>query len=225
MHLIAALVPPADALERAHALATGLPPMAEHPDSNEGRHRAKSDRPKSGGLFGRRREKEQPVQGPMLHVLPTDALQVTLAKFGNLTLKDVTRLADDMERRAQEWPSPRLHLAGGIALEPEGDDSVWLNLGGDVDELKTVARGVVTTAQSLQLFVDRRGFRPHIQLGTITSHTTTAYLEALLAELAAMPSDPWRQSTLSLLIPGDVANGQPPFRVHREVTLGSAAAH
>jgi 2'-5' RNA ligase len=224
VHLIAALVPPADALERAHAVATGLPPMAEHPDSDEGRHRAKSDRTKGGGLF-RRREKEQPVQGPMLDVLPMDALQVTLAKFGNLTLKDVTRLADEMERRAQEWASPRLQLAGGVALEPEGDDSVWLNLGGDVDELKAVARGVVTTAQSLQLFVDRRGFRPHIQLGTITPHTTTAYLEALLAELAALPNDPWWQSTVSLLVPGDMAQGQPPFRVHREVALGGAAEH
>ena len=60
-------------------------------------------------------------------------------------------------------------------------------------------------AHSLQLFVDRRNFRPEVRLGTITDTTTTTYLEAVLAELDAFESSAWWQTKIALLIPGETA--------------------
>ena len=116
--------------------------------------------------------------GPLLDLVPPVRMHVPIVKFGNLAL-DVSRTA---HRRpggpaASGWQSPRLHLHGGVALEPKGDHSVWVRLGGDLDELNAVVRDVYRVAQGLQLFVDRRVFRTDLQLGTINERTTEAHIE------------------------------------------------
>ena len=105
----------------------------------------------------------------MLDLVPPVRMHVPIVKFGNLALSDVARLVEALELQASGWPSPRLHLHGGAALEPEGDDSVWVGLGGDLDELSAVVRDVARVAQGLHLFVDRRQFRTELRLGTINA--------------------------------------------------------
>ncbi len=225
MHLFAALVPPRDLLELVTQLAAGVRPEREPltQSATPGRHAASS-----GRRFGRRRPQETaPVEptGPLLDLVPPIRMHVPIVKYGHLALTDAGRLTDAMEQQASDWQSPRLHLHGGVALEPEGDVSVWVGLGGDLDALNAVVRNVSRIAQGLQLFVDRRVFRPHVRLGTINEATTEAYLEQLLAELDAFESPSWWQQSLSLLIPTDFGPDQPPYRVHRDIPLGPAVPH
>jgi 2'-5' RNA ligase len=225
MHLFAALVLPRDVLDLVHQLAADVrPEPAPPPDQGPGgRHLATA-----GRRFGRRRGPEPaPAQPtlPLLDLVPPVQMHLPLVKFGNLALSEATRLTDTLETEAAGWASPRLHLHGGVALEPEGDRSVWVGLEGDLDELRAVARGVNEVSQGLQLFVDRRAFRPMVRLGTINDRTTEAYLEELLAVLKEFESPSWWQSTVSLLVPADFGPEKPPYRVHRDVTLGPAVPH
>jgi 2'-5' RNA ligase len=227
MHLFAALVLPREMLDLVTQLAAGVQPAPELGPPAEpgpgGRHLASA-----GRRFGRRRDPEPaPAEptGPLLDLLPPVQMHLPLVKFGNLALTEATRLSDTLEAEAATWASPRLHLHGGVALEPEGDRSVWAGLEGDLDELKAVARGVNEVSQGLQLFVDRRAFRPFVRLGTINDRTTEAYLEALLAALESFESPSWWQTTVSLLIPADFGPDKPPYRVHRDIRLGPAVAH
>jgi 2'-5' RNA ligase len=215
MHLFAALVPPREALERVRTLVAAIAPVPEPTaaDSHSARRR-----------FGRRRPPEAaaPMQ-PMLDLLPTTQMHLLVAKFGNLPLSEATRLAETLDAEALGWATPRLHLSGGVALEPEGDDGVWVRLAGDLDQLETVRQGVARVAQGLQLFVDRRAFRPHVKIGTINRRTTTPYLEELLVALDEFQSTAWWQTTVSLLVPAELGPGQPPYKDFRDIPLGPAA--
>jgi 2'-5' RNA ligase len=224
MHLFAALVPPRDVLDHVRQVAAAVRPEREPvgDPGQTGRHAAGS-----GRRFGRRRQEPPPVEAPkpMLDLVPLVRMHVPIAKFGNLALTDANRLTDAMVEQAADWASPRLNLHGGLALEPEGDDSVWARLAGDIDALHAVNRGVSRVAQGLHLFVDRRVFRPEVRLGTINSHTTEPYLEQLLAELDALDGPSWWQASIALLIPIDLGPDKAPFKVHRDIPLGPAVAH
>ncbi len=228
MRLFAALVPPREVLDAVTQLAAGVRPEweASTVQGEPGRHAASA-----GRLFGRRRSRGPDTEtarptGPLLDLLPPVRMHVLVAKLGaNLTLTDAARLTNAIEQQASDWQSPRLHLQGGVALEPEGDDSVWVGLRGDLDELFAISRGVSRVAQGLHLFVDRRAFRPEVRLGTINEATTEAYLEQLLAALDAYEGPAWWQATISLLIPVDLGPSHPPYKVHRDIPLGPAVSH
>jgi len=217
VHLFAALLPPPDELERVRAVAAGVAPVRDQPVATgpPGRHR-----------LGRRHQPEAPPPlEPMLDLIPAVAMHVPVVRFGHLVLDDATRLAHAIERDASAWESPRLHLAGGLALEPEGDNSVWAKLSGDLDALRSINQGLARAAQGLHLFVDRRVFRPHVRLGTVNDHTTTGYLEQLLSVLDEFEGSKWWQTDLALLIPADRGPGQPPYKPFRSISLGSPVAH
>jgi 2'-5' RNA ligase len=226
MHLYAALVPPRDALEQVHRLAAGVQPGRTPPaeSGRPGRHASGS----SGKRFGRRRDRDTPPPrptGPLLDLLPSVQMHLPIAKFGNLAHADSVRLGDTMEVQAKTWESPRLHLSGGVAMKPEDDTAVWVGVAGDIEALHAVTRGVTAVAQGLQLFVDRRVFRPHVQLGTTNPRSTPEYLEQLVAELEAFESTSWWQTTVSLLSPADLGPDKPPYKVIGEFTLGPAVGH
>ena len=220
MHLFAALVPPREALERVRTLVSAIAPVPEATTAATSAGRDSARR-----LFGRRQQPEAtpPPSGPMLDLLPTAQMHLQIAKFGNLPLAEATRLAAALDEEARSWATPRLHLSGGVALEPEGDDAVWVKLAGDLAQLDAVRQGVARVAQGLQLFVDRRAFRAHVKVGTINRRTTTPYLEELLAALDEFQSTSWWQTTVSLLVPAEMGPGQPPFKDFRDIPLGPAA--
>jgi RNA 2',3'-cyclic 3'-phosphodiesterase len=214
MHLFAALVPPRAALERVRTLVSETAPVAEAGTESSRRR-----------LFGRgRRQEAAPASEPMLDLLPAVQMHLLLARFGNLPLAEATRLAAALDEEAARWPTPRLHLSGGVALEPKGDDAVWVRLAGDLDQLDAVREGVARVAQGLQLFVDRRVFRPHVKIGTVNRWTTTRYLEELLAALEELQSPAWWQTTVSLLVPAELGPGQPPYKDFRDIPLGPAVS-
>ena len=225
MHLSAALVPPREVLDHVIGMVAGVePPRAPAAAGGAaGRHAAWA-----GRRLARRKGQAAPPPppaGPMLDLLSPFRMTVPVAKFGNLALFDANRLADALEQQAQDWQAPRLHLHGGVALEPAGDVHAWAGLAGDVDALHDIKAGVIRAAQGLQLFVDRRVFRPQLRLGSITDLTTEAYLEELLAALDRYEGPPWWQSTVSLVSPAEHGPTGPAFRVHREIKLGPPVTH
>jgi 2'-5' RNA ligase len=224
MHLFAALVPPREVLDDVVDLVARVEPPRSLPEPGPpGRHAAWP-----GRRFGRRKEPEVVVtlpRGPQLNLLSPFRMTIPVARFGNVALVDANRLVDGLRQQAATWQTPRLRLHGGTVLEPEGDDGAWANLAGDVDHLNTVKAGVIRAAQGLQLFVDRRVFRPHLRIGTINDLTTEAYLEELLSVLDDYEGPAWWQSTISLLVPAEQGPDGPAFRVHREIALGPQIAH
>jgi hypothetical protein len=210
--LLAAILPPPSVLEDVCRVVAAVraPERAEEPRSR----------------FGRRRPPVAAPAGPPLEPVPAAAMYLTIARFGNLPLPEAERLADAMDEQAPGWETPRLRLSGGTALEPEGDRSVSVKVSGDTEALDSVVRGVPQVAKGLQLFVDRRGFRPLVRVGTITAQTTVGYLEALLAALDAFEGNAWWQTTVTLLTPAaDRGPDAPPFRVIRDFPLGPAVPH
>jgi 2'-5' RNA ligase len=225
VQLFAALVPPAPELDRARVVVAGVGPVAAEPTADapaEAKHRAGGRR-----WFRRRPPVEEPEEPdePMLTLVPTSAMNSTLAKFGNLSTADAIALADALTNRAQEWASPRLRLEGGFALQPDQRTSVFTGITGDLDEVRELIRGVAHVSQGLHMFVDRRIFRPEIQLATANQRTTPAYLDAVLAELETFESNQWWQSTLSLLVPTEDGPGPVPVKTFREIPLGPAVGH
>jgi 2'-5' RNA ligase len=218
MNVFAALVPPPEVVGRVQELVAGLARTSDG---------GRTGQPSRQGFLGRRRRDQvaaAPAK-PLLDFVPGHALHLPIARFGNLPLAEATRLAEAIDEQASEWESPRLHLAGGLALEPEGDSSVWLKLAGDLDALGTIGRGVPAVAKKLQLFVDRRGFRPHIRVADVNDRTTETYLAEVLAALEGFESPSWWQTTVTLMNPADQGPNEAPFKPFRDVTLGPAVPH
>jgi len=216
MHLFAALVPPQHVLDEIEAVVA----RAEEPVVAAGS--------KGGRWFGRRRETAEEPAGPQLNRIRSPRMLVPITKFGHLPVTDATRLADSLRDQAQHWPSPRLHFSGGAALEWPGDQSVWVKVAGGLDDLEAfnaVAKGVSLVSQGLQLFVDRRAFRPMMEIGSVNRLTTPEYLERLVAELDAFEGTPWWQTSLSLLIPAEGAQNRAAHKSFREIPLGPAVPH
>ncbi len=148
-------------------------------------------------------------------------MHLPIAKFGNLALDDATRLADTLDREAADWAVP---AAAPGRWPRAGAGGRLLGVGQAAPATSTRStrsrHGVSRVAQGLHLFVDRRVFRPEVQLGTINDRTTAAYLEQLLAALDAFESAAWWQTTVSLLSPPTTVPDQPPFKAFRDIPLG-----
>jgi 2'-5' RNA ligase len=218
MRLFAALVPPPDVLERARDRVARVMPVLEPqpvPLAKQSRR------------FGLRRPEtgDEPSAQARLDLLAVDAIHLPIAKFGNLPLAEAMRLADALDEAASEWQSPRLHFAGGLGPEPDGEESVWVSLAGDLDALGAISRGVPRVAQGLQFFVDRRGFRPHVRMGTVNQRTTPEYLTEVQASLEEFESNAWWQTTITLMYPAELRPGQAPFKTFRDIPLGPAVPH
>jgi 2'-5' RNA ligase len=212
--IIAALLPPPDVLERVRSVVTGVTLASQEP-AGRGRR----------GLLRRRAPVAPSPPPPMLDVRPAPAMYLPIARFGNLALGDVSRLVDAMEGEAREWATPRLSLSGGVAPEAEGDDEVYIKLAGDLDALGVVTRGITKVAADRQLYVDRRRFRPHVEVGRVNDHTTPAYLGALVEALDQFESTSWWMTHVSLVTPTDLGPGRAPFKTYREIPLGPTVTH
>jgi len=225
MRLFASLVPPREVLDHLHDVVEGVrAPSEQMAATAPGRHAGES----RVRLFHRRHDEPLQAEGTTrreLDVVEPGAMHLPITRFGNLTLNEAAMLVHTLQREAATWPTPRLRLAGGAALEWPGDQCVWVGVTGESELLEQIARALPQAARTQQLFVDRRGFRPLLKVGTINDHTTAPYLEALVAELEAYESPTWVQHELSLVvIPPDSDDRDPSPRPFRTVRLGAEDA-
>ena len=194
MLLHAVIVPPrpvldavADVVQSIDEPRTVPPPQ---PPSRSSRRRRDRGVPEAG----------PPAEsGPGLDFVHPEQLHLPITGFGNVTAGDAAKLADTLTDAAADWARPTVRIAGGGALEFPDDRAVWAKLEGDVDDLVSIARGVVQAVQSRGFFVDRRTFRPWLALATITDATTAPYLEEVVAALDAFRGEPWTVDCVSVV--------------------------
>jgi 2'-5' RNA ligase len=133
-----------------------------------------------------------------LTAVPALDMRIPVTSFGNVAQNDSLRLLDTLHKATAQWPRPKLKFHGCAALEWEGDRSVWAKVDGDVEDLLTIGRGVPVAIQPLGFLVDRRTFRPWLEVGTITEATTLPYLEKLTSVLETFESSPWTLESLTV---------------------------
>jgi 2'-5' RNA ligase len=133
-----------------------------------------------------------------LRPVPAADMRIPVTSFGNVAQNDALLLLDTLRDATAKWPRPKLRFHGSAALEWEGDRSVWAKVDGEVDELLTIGRGVPVAIQPLGFLVDRRKFRPWLEVGSITEATTLPYLERLTEALEVFESSPWTIETLTV---------------------------
>ena len=222
MRLIAAIVPPRHVLEELESVvrsAGGEPdPRVKAADGRHASNR-RSLLDRLGSLGNRASSTD--LVNDQLDTVDVTLMHIPVTYFGNLTLGDSVTLADTLRGEVASWSRPELRFAGGAALEWTGDESVWAKLDGDVDDLLTIGRGIPPVAQKMQLFVDRRQFRPWMSVGTITDKTTAPYLEDLVARLDRFKGRTWTQETVTLL-KGVPHENETPFEIHEELPLAAS---
>jgi len=218
MRVFAAIVPPPAVLDEVFTLVDSVQVV---PESQPQQRR---------GLLGRLASKGQPrgeqaagepvaPAPPQLDVTSRELAHLPVSGFGNVTLADSRRLAAALRTAVASWPRPQLHFSGATALEWPGDEAVWAKLGGDVDGLMTVARGVPMVVQRLGFFVDRRQFRPWMAVGTINAGTTAPYLEQLVAALTAHRGSGWVLDHVSLMRRSNEEDGELQFEELEKLRL------
>jgi 2'-5' RNA ligase len=131
--------------------------------------------------------------------VPPAWMHLPVTRFGNVGPGDVTRIVQALREAAAEWAPPRLRFAGAVALEWPGGESVRAALSGEVDGLTAIARQVPTAVEGLGFFVDRRGFRPWVSVGTVNAMTTPPFQSRLVESLGSYTGPEWWLSHLSLV--------------------------
>jgi 2'-5' RNA ligase len=130
-----------------------------------------------------------------------EAVRIGLCYFGSLTQTDAARLTARVTVKAAELDSFPLRFSGGGALDEEGDDSVWVGLRGDLDQLSALASAMADTARVDGLMVDRRAYRPRFPVARITANTTVPRLQTIVDTLTAYEGDAWNVTELALIEP------------------------
>lgn len=156
----------------------------------------------------------------LLDQVEMDRLSIPITNFGNVTTADAHRLAEAIAASASGWTAPIVRFAGGGALEFPGDWSVWAKLGGELELLTTVARGVTASVERHGFFVDRRLFRPMLSVATVTAATTGPYLGAVVDALDAFSGRDWRVGHVVLTTESFV-DGRPRVREFERIPLSS----
>jgi 2'-5' RNA ligase len=195
MRLFAAIVPPRDVLQEVVEVVESVrSTLGAEPQAARWWQRIRGG--KGGHAAGQGAE---PPPNTELNRPALDRMHIPITGFGNVALADSIRLADSLRQSAATWSRPEVRFAGAAALEFPGDESVWATLDGDVDGLRTIARGVPDVVKRLGFFVDRRVFRPWLSVGTITDETTAPYLERLVAALEQLQGRPWTVDAVWLM--------------------------
>ena len=133
--------------------------------------------------------------------LPPAMWLLSLARFGNVALRDAVELERLLQAELGRRPPLSLRLAGVTPLPEDGDDSVWVGCEGDLDQLADLAASIPVWVRPFGFLLDRRTFRPRIRLGRITATTTVTDLEHLVEHLGDYTGPPWTA--------GDIILGRP----------------
>ena len=128
--------------------------------------------------LGSRLAAEQPGVQPV----PPGLIDVPNAALGNVMDRDAKALAAAMEEQ--------LRLPAAIDVEDAGceqrdNGDIVVRLGGDVDGLLDAARRIGEAAARVQLYIDRRAFRPGVVTATTDERRACSPLDRMLADLAA----------------------------------------
>jgi hypothetical protein len=105
--------------------------------------------------------------------------------------EDAVRVAEVLTERVGEVGAPTLRLEEVRPLPQDGDDSIWVGLGGDADVLTELAAAIPRWAHEIGFVPDRRSYYSGIRLGRVTAATTVPYLEGLTSRLGGYEGPAW----------------------------------
>lgn len=159
--------------------------------------------------------------GEQLDLVPAEHLHLRLANFGNVSHADSVSVRKSLNRELQLWTPMKFYFGAAVALEPIGDDSVWAQLEGDVEQLAEVADVITKVGKRLGFPVDRRLSRRRVRVGRITAKVSEDYLQRLLDHLEQHRGPDWTCEDLALVRTLDAYAGPiPSFEVVHRTPLG-----
>ena len=155
-----------------------------------------------------------------LEPVPADLMRLPLGNFGNVGLTDRMALQEALTDEVSRWAPLQLRFRGGSALVDPGDDSVWAEMSGDLEQLTAMGTVVPRVVHRLGFLIDRRAFRTRMRVGRITPSTSVEFLERLLSRLDGYSGPAWTSHHVSLLrhLRSDEA-GEPMVEVMHELRL------
>jgi len=124
------------------------------------------------------------------------ALDVRVADLGNIVEADARALAASVSRQFAQTAAPVLR-ATGVEVSPRG--SVALTLGGDVETLDEMARAVGLAAERINLYVDRRMFRPLVVVASLDQQRPGSRVAAALEAIEPPAAEDWSIHELVLV--------------------------
>ena len=155
-----------------------------------------------------------------LEPVPAELMRLPLGNFGNVGLTDRMAVQESLADEVSRLAPLQLRFRGGSALVDPGDDSVWAELSGDLEQLTAVGALIPRVVHRLGFLIDRRAFRTRMRVGRITPTTSVEFLERLLSRLDGYSGPAWTSHHVSLLrhLSGDTAS-EPVFEVMHELRL------
>lgn len=124
------------------------------------------------------------------------ALDVRVADLGNIVEADARSLAASVSRQFAQTAAP-LPRATGVEVSPRG--SVALTLGGDVETLRAMATAVGLAAERINLYVDRRSFRPEVVVASLDQQRPGSRVAAALEAIEPPVTEDWSIHELVLV--------------------------
>ncbi|TNH30070.1 RNA 2',3'-cyclic phosphodiesterase [Micromonospora orduensis] len=94
---------------------------------------------------------------------------------------------------------PRLSLGGGGRFDRDRSTVLWVDLRGDVEALRDLARLIRSRLREARLPYDDRPFRPHLTIARPGDRMTPADLDADVATLDAYQGPDWSATELLLV--------------------------
>lgn len=134
-----------------------------------------------------------------LEAVPAELIHLPLGSFGNVGLADRQLLEAALKEEVACWAPMELRFRRGSALVEPGDDSVWGELDGDVEQLVAMSTVIPRVVQRLGFLIDRRARRTRVRVGRITEATSLEFLERMLARLDGYEGPAWTAHDVALL--------------------------
>jgi hypothetical protein len=157
--------------------------------------------------------------------------RIRLADFGIVVREDAVRVTECLAEQITAIGAPAIRLEEIRPLPADGDDSIWVGLGGDTDLLAEIAAEIPRWTHGIGFVPDRRAYYSGIRLGRVTSATTVPYLEGLAGRLGGYEGPAW--TALDLLVGIEKLGGPdhpPRFEAFQTVpfaepAVGQSGAH
>jgi 2'-5' RNA ligase len=148
--------------------------------------------------------------------------RIRLATFGYLAFGDMTKVEETMSAQVSKLPSMTLRMNRIVPLPEDSDDSIWVELDGDLDELATLAQEIPGWVHGLGYMLDRYSFRPRIRLARVSSRTTLRYLEQIIGDVGDYIGPEWTAEAVQIARRKPDGTPGALYRTHASMPLGTA---
>jgi len=147
--------------------------------------------------------KLRPEQHPYVKWVSADGIHLTLKFLGNIDREKVSPIAEAMAEAAQGVSPFRLEVSGLGAFPSRGRPQViWVAVGGEVEKLASLQRGIDHSLVALGFSAETRPFTPHLTLGRLRERASAEERRRMGEALLAAKGEegvPFHVAELSLI--------------------------